>query len=80
MHHRCGTWRKFAPVDGTHREIRDEGMLTVTGSPGFIGCIGRSDVFLDSGGSFLHAVDPFLGKLQVLAFDIAGALSGMYRP
>ena len=31
--HRCGTWRKFAPVDGTHRELRDEGTLTVTGSP-----------------------------------------------
>ena len=72
--HRCGMWRKFAPVDGTHRELRDEGMLTVTGSPGFIGCIGRSDVFLDSGGSFLHTVDPFLGKLQVLAFDTPSAL------
>ena len=72
--HRCGTWRKFAPVDGTHRELRDEGMLTVTGSPGFIGCIGRSDVFLDSGGSYLYTVNLFSGKLQVLAFDTPSAL------
>ena len=72
--HRCGTWRKFAPVDETHRELRDEGMLTVTGSPGFIGCIGRSDVFLDSGGSYLYTVNLFSGKLQVLAFDTPSAL------
>ena len=71
---RCGTWRKFAPVDGTHRELRDEGMLTVTGSPGFIGCIGRSDVFMDSGGSYLYTVDPFSVKLQVLAFDMPDSL------
>ena len=71
---RCGMWRKFAPVDGTHREIQDEGTLPVTGSPGFIGCNSRSDVFLDSGGSFIHTVDPFLGKLQVLAFDMPSAL------
>ena len=72
--HRCGTWRKFAPVDGTHRELRDEGMLTVTGSPESVGCIGRSDVFMDSGGSYLYTVDPFSVKLQVLAFDMPDSL------
>ena len=72
--HRCGTWRKFAPVDGTHRELRDEGMLTVTGPPESVGCNGRSDVFMDSGGSYLYAVDPFSFKLQVLAFDMPDSL------
>ena len=72
--HRCGTWRKFAPVDGTHRELRDEGMLTVTGSPESVGCNGRSDVFMDSGGSYLYTVDPFSVKLQVLAFDMPDSL------
>ena len=65
--HRCGAWRRFAPVDGTHRELRDEGMLTVTDLPGAAHCSG--DVFMDSGGSFIHTVDPMLGQLQVLAFD-----------
>ena len=27
------------------------------------------DVFMDSGGSFIHTVDPMQGQLQVLAFD-----------
>ena len=65
--HRCGAWRRFAPVDETHREIRDEGMLSVTDLPGAANCSG--DVFMDSGGSFIHTVDPLLGQLQVLAFD-----------
>ena len=72
--HRCGTWRKFAPVDGTHRELRDEGTLQVTGSQEAVGCNSRSDVFMDSRGSFLHTVDPFSGKLQVLAFDTPESL------
>ena len=71
---RCGMWRKFVPVDGTHRELQDEGTLPVTGSPGFIGCNSRSDVFMDSGGSFLHTVDPLVRQLQVLAFDTPSAL------
>ena len=72
--HRCGTWRKFAPVDGTHRELRDEGTLPLTGCQEAVGCNSRSDVFMDSGGSFLHVVDPFSGKLQVLAFDTPESL------
>ena len=71
--HRCGTWRKFAPVDGTHQGLRDEGTLTVTGSPGDIVC-NNLRLFMDSGGSFLHVVDPFLGKLQLLAFDTPDTL------
>ena len=70
--HRCGAWRRFAPVDETHRELRDEGMLSVTDPSGAAPCGG--DVFMDSGGSFIHAVDPVLGQLQVLAFDAAGDL------
>ena len=71
--HQCGTWRKFAPVDGTHRRLRDEGTLTVTGSSGDIAC-NTISFFMDSGGSFLHVVDPFSGKLQVLAFDTPDTL------
>ena len=65
--HRCGAWRRFAAVDETQRELRDEGMLSVTGLSGAAHCSG--DVFMDSGGSFIHTVDPMLGELQVLAFD-----------
>ena len=65
--HRCGAWRRFAPVDETQRELRDEGMLSVTDLPGAANCSG--DVFMDSGGSFIHTVDPMLSQLQVLAFD-----------
>ena len=65
--HRCGAWRRFAPVDETHRELRDDGMLSVTDLSGAANCSG--DVFMDSGGSFIHTVDPMLGQLQVLAFD-----------
>ena len=64
--HRCGAWHKFAPVDETHRELRDEGTLPVTGPPGSTNC--NVDVFMDSGGSFIHTVDPMSGQLQVLAF------------
>ncbi len=70
--HRCGAWRRFAPVDETHRELRDEGMLSVTDLSGAANCSG--DVFMDSGGSFIHTVDPLQGQLQVLAFDTAGEL------
>lgn len=70
--HRCGAWRRFAPVDATHRELRDEGLLAVTDLPGAAGCSG--DLFMDSGGSFIHTVDPLLGQLQVLAFDTPGDL------
>ncbi|MDE0166981.1 MAG: S8 family serine peptidase [Bryobacterales bacterium] len=72
--HQCGTWRKFGPVDGTHRDLQDEGTLTVTGSPEPVGCNSRSGVFIDSGGSFLYMADPFMGKLQVFAFDTPDAL------
>ena len=65
--HRCGAWRRFAPVDEAHRELRDEGMLSVTDLPGAASCSG--DVFMDSEGSFIHTVDPMLGQLQVLAFE-----------
>ena len=41
-------------------------MLSVTDLPG-AHCSG--DVFMDSGGSFIHTVDPILGQLQVLAFE-----------
>ena len=70
--HRCGAWRRFAPVDETHRELRDEGMLTVSGPSGPAHCSG--DVFMDSGGSFIHTVDPMQGQLQVLAFETPAEL------
>ena len=70
--HRCGAWRRFAATDGTHRQLRDEGMLSVTDLSGAPNCSG--DVFMDSGGSFIHTVDPMQGQLQVLAFDSPGDL------
>ena len=70
--HRCGAWRRFAAVEGTHRQLREEGMLSVTGLTGAPNCSG--DVFMDSGGSFIHTVDPMQGQLQVLAFDSPGDL------
>ena len=65
--HWCGAWSKFAPVDETHRELRDEGTLPVTGSPDAADC--NVEIFMDSGGSFIHTVAPMSGQLQVLAFD-----------
>ena len=67
--HQCGTWRKFGPVDGTQPGLRDEGTMTVTGSPEPLGCNDRSYVFMDSEGSFLHVADPSRGKLQVFDLD-----------
>ena len=69
---RCGVWRRFVAVDGTHRELRDEGMLSITDRSGTLGC--SEDLFMDSGGSFIHTVDPRAGQLQVLAFDTPGEL------
>ena len=70
--HRHGAWHQFAPVDETHRELRDEDTLLVTGPPG---SANRSiDVFMDSGGSFIHTVIPSSGQLQVLAFDTPSEL------
>ena len=70
--HRHGAWRQFAPVDETHRELRDEDTLLVTGPPG---SANRSiDVFMDSGGSFIHTVIPSSGQLEVLAFDTPSEL------
>ena len=71
--HQCGMWRKFGPVDGTQPGLRDEGTLTVTGSPETVGCNiqsdVRGDVFMDSEESFLHVVDPSTSKLQVFDLD-----------
>ena len=75
--HRCGTWRGFAPLDETQRELDDEGAIPVTGdppataecSPGEFG-----DLFMDGEGSFLNAVLPGAGQLQVLALETPGEL------
>ena len=70
--HRHGAWRQFAPVGETQRELRDEDTLLVTGPPG---SANRStDVFMDSGGSFIHTVIPSSGQLEVLAFDTPSEL------
>ena len=70
--HRYGMWHQFAPVDETQRELRDADTLLVTGPPG---SANRSiDVFMDSGGSFIHTVIPSSGQLQVLAFDTPSEL------
>ena len=75
--HRCGTWRRFAPLDETQQELEDEGTISVSGDPPDasecgVGVFG--DVFMDGGGSFLNAVLPSAGRLQVLALDAEGDL------
>ena len=69
--HRCGTWFRFAPRDETRRELAGEGRFPITGDPISTNC--SDDVFMDSGGSFLHAVLPGHG-LQILDLDTAGEL------
>ena len=61
--------RAYVAVDGTHRRLRDEGALSVTGeSP----CIsGR--VFMDSARAFLYGVSTYQG-IQVYAYESADAL------
>ena len=75
--HRCGTWRSFAPLDETPRELEDEGTIPVTGDPPGTGeCRAGifGDAFMDPGGSFLNAILPGSGQLQVLALDTPGEL------
>ena len=75
--HRCGTWRGFAPVDETQRELEDEGTIPVTGEPPAAAeCSpgGFGDLFMDGEGSFLNAVLPDADQLQVLALDTPGEL------
>lgn len=65
--HDCGTWRRFAPVDGTHPALRDAGTLTITGPAQSATPCG--DVLMDSGGSFFYVFGRWGGALQVLAFN-----------
>ncbi len=75
--HRCGNWRGFAPLDEAQRNLDGEGTIPVTGdppataecSPGVFG-----DLFMDGEGSFLNAVLPGAGQLQVVALDTPGEL------
>ncbi len=75
--HHCGTWRRFASLDETQQELEDEGTISISGAPpdasecdtGVFG-----DVFMDDGGSFLNAVLPSAGRLQVLALNAEGDL------
>ena len=64
-------WRKFAPVDGDQRKLRDEGELKVSGSQSVIRA---ESFFMDSAGSFLYASHRWDGGLTVLAFDASGGL------
>ncbi len=64
-------WRKFAPVDGDQRKLRDEGELAVSGSQSVINA---KSFFMDSAGSFLYASHRWDGGLTVLAFDASGGL------
>ena len=75
--HRCGTWRRFAPLDETQREVEDEGTISVSGDPPEASECGTGvfgDVFMDDAGSFVNAVLPSAGRLQVLALDAEGDL------
>ena len=64
-------WRKFAPVDGDQRKLRDEGELKVSGSQS---AINAKSFFMDSAGSFLYASHRWDEGLTVLAFDASGGL------
>ena len=75
--HRCGTWRRFAPLDETQRELEDEGTISISGDPPDAAECGTGvfgDVFMDEAGSFVNAVLPSAGRLQVLALDAEGDL------
>ena len=75
--HRCGTWRGFAPLDETQRELEDEGTIPVTGDRPGAGQCGAGvfgDLFMDGEGAFLNAVLPGAGQLQVLALNTPGEL------
>ena len=79
--HDCGTWRRFVPVDGTHRTLRDAGTLTITGSAQRAAPCG--DVLMDAEGSFLYVFGRGGGALQVLAFNFpifSGITGGSLRP
>ena len=75
--HHCGTWRRFVPVDDTQRELEDQGAMVVTGDPLIISGCNVSmlgDVSMDDEGSFLNAVVPSVGWLQVRALETPGEL------
>ncbi len=75
--HRCGTWRRFAPLDETQQELEDEGTTSISGDPPDASECGTGvfgDVFMDEAGSFVNAVLPSAGRLQVLALDAEGDL------
>ena len=78
--HRCGMWRKFAPVDGTHRELRDKGMLTVTGSPGIHRLHRPKRRFpgFREDRSYIRSILSWVSCRSLPS--IRRALSGMYRP
>ena len=65
----CGTWRVFAPVDGTHPTLREAGTLTITGAARSAALCG--DVLMDAGGSFLYVLERWGGALHVLAFNFS---------
>ncbi len=64
-------WRKFAPVGGDQRKLRDEGEFKVSGSQSVIRA---KSFFMDSAGSFLYASHRWGAGLTVLAFDASGGL------
>ena len=75
--HRCGAWRRFAPLDDAQQELEDEGTISVRRNPsGTVECGAGEfgDVFMDEAGSFLNAVFPSADRLQVLALDEKGGL------
>ena len=75
--HHCGTWRRFVPVDDTQLELEDQGEMVVTGDPLIISGCNVSmlgDVSMDDEGSFLNAVVPSVGWLQVRALETPGEL------
>ena len=74
--HLCGFWRRFTPVDDTQLELGDEETLSVAGNqPRDSRCSGDfGDVFMDDDNSFMYAVLPLAGRLQVLALDADGEM------
>ena len=75
--HRCGTWRRFKPLDETQRELGDGGTISVTGNPpDSADCSAGDfgDVFMDDAGSFVTAVLPGADRFQILAVDTTGGL------
>ena len=72
---RCGDWRRLAPIAGSRRQLRDEGVFEVRPSVTAADC--AEEVFLDGAGRFLTVRRPSGIDVLAVAGQPAGTLSGV---